>query len=710
MKTQSDKIYTVLSAVFLLPLLLTFALLISSCSVDVAPVDYSDMETMLVNPEFDYGMAEPVLVEIRALDQADMPLQGVRVSVFKDPFNDQGLSGEAMFTGMTGVDGLYSVVVQVPQILDAIYIQADLFGSANQVEVPISAGLATYSFGGFVPEDPDSSSENMLNHFKNRSAIFEANVDYSFMGDGEGDWNDEGVPRYKNRGRIRYDNDFLEGINEAIPEGEEVNDNLLADEDQAVLLLNGDAEVTVAFVHEGAGYRNALGYYTFDPDDPPTSVDDIDEHIIIFPNVSYRDDGGDLRSGHNVTLDDFNSNRGIGWFLVANGWNGETVGEGYGIFYSHPGLNPENNADLRRHLVFFRDDDNETLILGFEDIQRDNNGDHPYYPDHDFNDVIFAITLDSWDALNGDDMVPLPVPGQDADNDGVPDGQDDYPDDAERAFNNYYPGEHTHGYLAFEDKWPTKGDYDFNDLVVSYQINQITNADGDVKQIVAVYDIKAVGAGYRNGFAFELPVPPGQVESVTGSVINDDYLRIHQNSGVELNQRKAVIPVFDNAWMIVQPEAGDEFVNTERGASQLDVDPITITVTLRNPQNWNVWVDQVVYAAPPYNPFLIVNRNRGREVHLPDYPPTALADRELFGTGHDNSHFGFQRFYKTDSNLPWALHMPTTWLHPVEKTQITATYNHFAQWAEADGEQHQNWYLDEGDNIGMDNIWQPPRR
>jgi LruC domain-containing protein len=38
-----------------------------------------------------------------------------------------------------------------------------------------------------------------------------------------------------------------------------------------------------------------------------------------------------------------------------------------------------------------------------------------------------------------------------------------------------------------------------------------------------------------------------------------------------------------------------------------------------------------------FNPFIFVNGNRGREVHLPDYPPTSKATSSLFGTGADNS-------------------------------------------------------------------------
>ena len=53
----------------------------------------------------------------------------------------------------------------------------------------------------------------------------------------------------------------------------------------------------------------------------------------------------------------------------------------------------------------------------------------------------------------------------DSDNDGVLDSDDSYPDDVERAFINFVPvsGKNT---LAFEDRWPHKGDYDMNDLVL----------------------------------------------------------------------------------------------------------------------------------------------------------------------------------------------------------------------------------------------------
>ncbi len=61
---------------------------------------------------------------------------------------------------------------------------------------------------------------------------------------------------------------------------------------------------------------------------------------------------------------------------------------------------------------------------------------------------------------------PPPV---DTDGDGIANTLDMYPNDATRAFDNYYPSKTVFGTLAFEDLWPGKGDYDMNDLVVDYQ-------------------------------------------------------------------------------------------------------------------------------------------------------------------------------------------------------------------------------------------------
>jgi len=56
------------------------------------------------------------------------------------------------------------------------------------------------------------------------------------------------------------------------------------------------------------------------------------------------------------------------------------------------------------------------------------------------------------------------------------------------------------GTLAFEDLWPGKGDYDFNDLVLDYKFEITTNSSNYINEVVGTFVIKAFGAGLENGF------------------------------------------------------------------------------------------------------------------------------------------------------------------------------------------------------------------
>jgi uncharacterized repeat protein (TIGR01451 family) len=85
---------------------------------------------------------------------------------------------------------------------------------------------------------------------------------------------------------------------------------------------------------------------------------------------------------------------------------------------------------------------------------------------------------------------------------------------------NFYPALGP-GTLAFEDLWPGKGDYDFNDLVIDYQFEIITNSSNFVEQVVGTFVLKAFGASFENGFGFQLSgnIDPSDL-TVTGHGFN----------------------------------------------------------------------------------------------------------------------------------------------------------------------------------------------
>jgi len=274
----------------------------------------------------------------------------------------------------------------------------------------------------------------------------------------------------------------------------------------------------------------------------------------------------------------------------------------------------------------------------------------------------------------------------DQDGDGVPNQQDNYPADAGKAFNNYYPST-GHGTLAFEDLWPGRGDYDFNDLVVSYRFNQITNAQNKVVEIQATIIPEAIGASYHNGFAFQLPLLPEGILDVTGVSLHHNYITLAGNH-TEAGQSKAVIIAFDDAYDHLQAAGqGETGANTVQGGVYSVPDTIKLVITLNTPAT------MAEIGLPPYNPFIIINRDRGREVHLADMPPTSLADQSLFGTANDDSNPILGRYYKTANNLPWGLNFTGTFSYPVEKAAINMTYLKFNTWAESAGSSYPDWYL-----------------
>lgn len=272
----------------------------------------------------------------------------------------------------------------------------------------------------------------------------------------------------------------------------------------------------------------------------------------------------------------------------------------------------------------------------------------------------------------------------DADDDGIPDREDDYPNDASRAFNDYFPGADLYATLAYEDLWPAKGDYDFNDLVVDYQYNQIRNADNEITELIGIFQLRAIGGSFHNGFCLELPVNQELVESVSGQELQEGIVKLRSN-GTESGAEKAIIPVFEDAWNYIRVE-GASFVNTHSDQDQAD--PYIFTIQVKFTRGLS---DEEAGVAP-FNPFIFVNGDRGREIHLFGKEPTELMDLDLLGTGDDFSNASQSKYFNTAANLPWALDIPASFDYPEEKAPVDEAYLNFIDWAQSSGTNDNDWY------------------
>ncbi len=229
----------------------------------------------------------------------------------------------------------------------------------------------------------------------------------------------------------------------------------------------------------------------------------------------------------------------------------------------------------------------------------------------------------------------------------------------------------------------------FNDLVVWYSYANVTDAAGQTKDIVVEFEIAAVGAGYHNGFALLLPFATTAVESAALSVKEpgEETFTPDPSFVIEASNDKTLAVLFNDAWEHITPPAGVLFANTIRGTDRVVGGAFKLEITLTDATT--------LTAAPPFNPFLFRTGERGIEIHLIDKEPSVFADTDLFGTGDDCSNPAGSLYYRTDNNLPWALHLPILWSHPAEKVDIVLAYPGLIGWAQSGGISNLDWYLPE---------------
>jgi LruC domain-containing protein len=677
----------------LLLLLLIGLLAFNSCQVefpqnqeDIDPSDVT-ITNLVASSDFNWENTQDTKIQIYTKDNANNPVPNVKVSIWTN-FEDE--NGAEIINGVTNQQGEFSVDYNFEADMEEVVVKTSFLGFIPEANVPIVNGNVHFTFGG--------DRNTTRNLYSDRDAFYNK-VENSLRGSLNSDliinylgtYNADGVPDYLEPEGDYISSELLADINAALPEHKPVPDYhpqyLLGSNEHNLVILD-ESDVWVTFLSEGAGYRNVLAYYTYDRDFPPESPEDITNAYVIFPNVSFANSGGGLYSGDKVYLGSFPENTVIGWMLMRDGWDApsQQTTEGRGLLYSNLALNPEPNIDYRQHSVLLFDEGRSLFIISFEDLIRPGG-------DNDFNDAVFYATANPIENVERENIQPAYPDPIDTDGDGIYDSFDDYPEDPNLAFNNYYASSGLFGTLAFEDLWPSKGDYDFNDLVLDYNFNRISNAENKVVTLQGKFVVRAIGASYKNGFGFTIEgVDPSLIESVTGTEYTEGYIQTSGN-GTESGQSSATIIVFDNAW-----EHGHG--NTQQSQAFIVPDTITVNINLLTP------LEAVDFGVAPFNPFIIINKERGKEVHLANNLPSDLANQSYFGEFADDTQPAIGKYYKTEDNLPWALNYPSKFQYPIEKASIDTGHLKFVPWVLSDGFDYKNWYKAEPGFRNNANIYQ----
>ncbi|ERM81423.1 hypothetical protein P872_09390 [Rhodonellum psychrophilum GCM71 = DSM 17998] len=626
---------------------------------------------------FDFSTSKNVDLEIRSFLRVNVPLGKITYSIYDgNPF-DNGNFIQSIYLDNNGVG---TTTLSLPSSLEKIWLATDFIGAVPLVVVPVVGSKIIHKIDASNPEAIAAQEANLNSSYLRLSSVTE---DFSTLGT----WDKNGRPEYFSQSDL-INAEFLRRVTANLPERSDVrkhNPEILSNKYKRQLFLNEDAEVWITFVHNGAGYKNAVGYYYYKNGQEPKIPADIKNLTIIYPNISALKSGDKVKLKGDLPGGGFSKDTNVGWFLIADGWKG-VLTKGNAVIYSQAELNSiVKDPNLREHMVFLYDQTERVLLMGWEDLLRDKSS-----CDHDFNDVVFYA---KWNPITGVSIADYAPVGnnnsKDSDLDGVDDILDLYPNDKDRAFDNFSPGKGVFGTLMFEDLWPSYGDFDMNDLVLGYNVKEITNSNNLIKELELKVVIRATGANNKNGFGIEFPISPESVEKVTGYRHSEGYIKTLSN-GLESGQRTSSLIVFDNA-NFKMPGMANVFLS-ERNHDKEDT--LVVKMIFKNA------LSRKELGSFPYNPFMIIgNGERGKEVHLLGGKPTDLADIKIFRSNKDRTDPNRGVYYKSVDGLNWGLYVPKTISHVVEGVDFSKGYLKFRNWAVSGGLTNQDWFENNGENL-----------
>ena len=646
---------------------------------------------------FNFSTTKNVNLNLTLRANNNDALAGIVVSVYLP-------NGESpIFKGITNTSGVLQGSIVVPTSATKLIIDPAYVGLMRNAEAAISGSNAiTATIGGkegfsgdIIPQEVNVSASSGTMSAKSAMAFGDPTFAYPspYGSSSSAVVNTTtypfklGRPVYLESTPDNIDASLLSYVNASLPEGSQLpttHPEYVTTSAVPNLNVTATSDVWITFVSEGAGYMNTLAFYTYPTGSAPTSITDIDNATLVFPNASAYGSGGGLKAGDKVKLGRFNAGTSIGFVLIQNAWTGSGVQTGNAKFYSDYRLNPESTAAKKKHSVTLYDDVHKLFLIGFEDVNRDSgNGS-----DNDFNDLVVYATSNPVTGISNTN-IPAIDKGGDTDGDGVQDDQDDFPNDASKAYLSYFPSETGYGSIAFEDNWPKKGDFDLNDLVVNYRLTFTSNAQNQIVEMKGDFTPLASGASFHNGFGIQLPIAASTVSSVTGQQLISNYITLAGN-GVEAGQSKAVIIPFDNHEALIKNPDGAYFINTLMDKNKVTAKTATVTVKFASP---------VASASLPisgFNPFLISDMRRGYEIHLPGFAPTDKATTSLFGKDDDASVLNSGKTYLSKDNYPWAISFFSEYKYPIELQAVDKAYPHFSEWATSGGSLFPDWYSNLG--------------
>ena len=619
--------------------------------------------------DFDYATATPTRLSIRYRDMG-----GIRTNVYFELYDAcpvevapdgscylRKTDVDPVFAGYTDENGTYEGTVSLPAYLTKAYVYTPAFYAQTLLEATLADGTLTARDEEAEPRtDPATRAENhdseavLYDGWKTWLGTYDTTygrIQYAYEGPLK---NAEYAELYAASAEV------FDTSRNCPPEYRSSKD----------LYLNESAEVAVTMLGSNTCWNCSMGYYYYREGEKPASLDRANI-VMLFPNTQdgqwsnnkklasryvgvergtavqlmyYPRIAEGSREGATTV---FPAGCRIGFVLACNAWTNRLTGFGASKYYraaTSEGLSVNDWGQAYqepRTAVYRYTNDRKginAVLFSFEDYTTDEN----------FSDVVFTMTSNPVDAVTD-----------------VPVVDDDGQGKTARVLRGIY---------AFEDLWPSRGDYDMNDVMVRLDYEKTFTAKGITTESFLLKTYRNQAAN-DNGLALTLEgeAAGATLECSTLSPGAEEY------APAAFAREGNVLLLTDN----VKLSTGTVYKITARYDSPVKED-----------------------MGSSVRPFIYRTDRAGLqpgtrwEVHIPYEAPTARIDRTLFGTGDDRSEPSLGRYYVRDNKYPFAFFLSgatdgdlSALLDPAnEKTPVDELFPAYSEWVLTGGTTHTDWY------------------
>lgn len=617
--------------------------------------------------EFDFVTTAPVTLSV---DYGDMG--GISANVYFEVYDTcpvektetayakiEGV--EPLYAGYTDEQGRFEGTIDMPAYIQKAYVFTPAFYAKTLLEATRNGDMLTAAAESGAPAVVSPASTRAKEYY---STAVERDGWKTWLGSYDTTYGSIGY-EYKGDLRIKNYGALLKAHASVFDTTKKCPEEYRSSRD---LYLEKSAEVVITLLGSNTCWNSSMGYYYYKTGNKPKSLAEANV-VMIFPNTQdgrwsnspwesrlyqgvergtavqliYYPEIADGSKAGATTV--FPADYRIGFVLATNAWtNRLRAGDKKYRASTSDGLSVDNDgvAYQTPRTAVFRYTDKKSginsVLFSFEDHDNDEN----------FSDVVFTMTSNPVDAVTD-------IPSVDV-------------NDGKKTANVL------RGIYAFEDLWPSRGDYDMNDVMVRSDYEKVFNEKGIFEESFMLKTF-ANFAGNANGLAVTL----------TGAAAD---------AKLEFSVRKPGTETFeaadferDGKVVLLTPDVKETMGTTYRITAKYDA-PVAET------------------QAGTIKPFIYrtdrdgVGAGKRWEVHIPYEAPSAQAEMSFFGTNDDKSIPENGIYYVRAENYPFAFFLSGATDADVaklldqanEKSPIDQVYPAYAGWAASNGQENKNWY------------------